>query len=111
MSKNETSSPQSMDHYLSNIAHLVEQADEAEAFLEVDWQSPVLRLITSAQKEWYINRHDQSEQIWLASPVSGAHHFSCQKNGWLNREGVSFAHLLAKEIEMLTTLQIDFEEA
>lgn len=50
-------------------------------------------------RKFVINRHAPTLQIWLASPLSGAWHFSCQNAKWLATKdpAVELFTLLRKE--------------
>ena len=55
--------------------------------LDVDYEDENLVIQTFDEKSTFIiNIHEPSSQIWLSSPISGAHHFEKDKNSinWMS---------------------------
>jgi frataxin len=49
-----------------------------------------------------LNYHGVTDQIWLSSPISGAHHFTYSQELWIStRSGETLHHILEKEILLL----------
>ncbi len=64
----------------------------------------VLRLVTDDNKQLIINRHLASEELWMASPVSGGTHyaFNAECADWLNtKTGASFEQQLRADLNTL----------
>ena len=86
--------------------------DQAESFLEslmeilmdcveleVDETSEGLSILTNAG-QYLLNYHNVTAQLWLSSPVSGAHHFHYQGAAWLcTRTNESLTVLLQQELK------------
>jgi len=71
---NETNFHQIADSFLAKIAAALEEADSRGA-LELDYLGGILNIEIPPGKQYVINKHTPTRQIWLASPVSGAGHF------------------------------------
>ena len=68
---------------------LEELQDHIESLLEsaeVDLLDETLTVILESGGQYIINKHNPTQQIWVASPVSGAHHFryDTQDQQWIN---------------------------
>jgi frataxin-like iron-binding protein CyaY len=71
---------------LDNLADLLEKKD-----FDIEWDGEILNISKDPKNVWVIYFHNYTNQIWLASPVSGARHFcyqgsigwECTKNGEL----------------------------
>ncbi len=76
------------------IETLLEDAD-------VDLLDEALTVILTSGQQYIINKHAPTQQIWVASPVSGAHHFRYdeQVDVWCNvRTGQVLDDLLNDEL-------------
>jgi frataxin len=51
--------------------------------LECELESGVLSLIMPDDKEYVINKHAPSKQIWVSSPYSGAGYFEYNGQNWV----------------------------
>jgi frataxin len=50
-------------------------------------------------RQFVLNKHAPNRQLWLSSPVSGAHHFVPADGGWRSTRGPeTLAGLLAAEL-------------
>ena len=86
--------------------------DELFSFVEkefenfdVDYEDENLVIQTLDEKRTFIlSLHEPSSQIWLSSPITGAHHFEKDKNShnWINtRDKNIFLHkLLQSELKI-----------
>ncbi len=69
--------------------------------LEVDETSEGLSILANSG-QYLLNYHSVTDQLWLSSPVSGAHHFHCKGNDWLcTRTNKSLTVLLQQELNSL----------
>lgn len=73
---------------------------DAEYSLEIDFLDDVLT-IDSLEGRFVVNYNVPLKQIWLSSPISGPHHFSCINNEWLNKDHEELHLLLNKETLMI----------
>ncbi len=70
-----TAMKQTMDDLFSRCDDVLgEKAD-------LSYDGSVLSLVFDAGGTAVINLHQASGQIWVSSPVSGAHHFSLREDG------------------------------
>ncbi len=90
--------------------HLADQKleflqDHIESFLEtaeVDLLNETLTVILGSGQQYIINKHNPTQQIWVASPISGAHHFRYDEDNqtWCNvRKGPDLDALLDQELK------------
>jgi iron donor protein CyaY len=96
MDKNEF--VQLADETIENIANEIEEADSLYQ-LEIDFIDGVVNIELQDGKEYVINRHDASSQIWLSSPFSGAHHFSYEDEQWISSDESTLYRLLKEEFK------------
>lgn len=80
-------------------------ADRLETALadvaEVDYEAGILQIEIDGAGTWVVNRHAPTAQIWMSSPVSGAHHFAHDPAGgpWADtRGGADLETLLRDEL-------------
>ncbi len=80
------------DYLEENFPHLDLEDDEESIVVEV-----------SQNRQFLINFHPISKQIWLSSPVSGAHHFAPNDTGhWIDtRNGNELLSFLDHELKSL----------
>ena len=86
---------QKLEALQDHIESLLEDAD-------VDLLDETLTVILTSGQQYVINKHAPTQQIWVASPVSGAHHFryDAQLDVWCNiRTGQALDDLLNDELE------------
>jgi CyaY protein len=83
---------------IQRIYDKIEEID-SDYKLEVDLLDGILTIETDGGKQFIINKHNASMQIWLSSPVSGAHHFSYNNVKWVSSGGNELNELFFKEIE------------
>lgn len=69
--------------------------------LEVD-ELPEGLSILSDSGQYLLNYHSVTDQLWLSSPVTGAHHFHYQESGWIcTRTKQALTAVLQKELSSL----------
>ncbi len=93
------------------LDRFMETIDEALGDrLEVDLEGGILTIRLDDGGQYVINKHAPNRQIWLSSPVSGAHHFDYDAGTgrWLStRGGGALADLLAAELTAATGSGVD----
>jgi frataxin len=78
---------------------LFEQLEKAGFDGECDGHSLAFDLPDG--RPYLLNYHGVTQQIWLASPVSGAHHFRLQEGRWISTRGTDeLVALLESELEV-----------
>ncbi len=96
-----------VDEKLENLAELIEQTDTNYTLEDVEYQDGVLTLTLEDDRQYVINRHTPSRQIWLSSPVSGAGHFSHQQDDcWIDSKGRDLYKLLKEELQQVAQLNL-----
>ena len=85
--------------------------EELADFFETSWPEADVDLLdetltVSLQNNlhYLINKHEVTQQLWLASPFTGAHHFYL-KNGqwWCTRTNLNLEELLRQERDTYAT--------
>jgi frataxin len=66
--------------------------------ISVDIHEGVMTIDVDGKGEFVVSKHGPSNQMWLASPVSGADKFSHTEEGWVNAHAVSLMAVLEEEI-------------
>ncbi|KAH9875404.1 hypothetical protein J1614_004896 [Plenodomus biglobosus] len=73
------------DHYLNELVQRLEEAQEKDPGIEVDYSAGVLE-VTAQENTFVLNKQPPNKQIWLSSPISGPKRFD-----WvLSQEGMDF---------------------
>jgi frataxin len=84
------------DRTLEAFARTIEDALEDA---EVELVGGILTIALDDGRQYVINRHGANRQIWLSSPVSGAHHYDSAAGRWRDtRDGSDLAVRLAEEL-------------
>lgn len=85
--------------------HLFKQLDEYDFdvdFLDGNIHIYIQEKEQNKEQEYIINKHSFSKQIWLSSPVSGAHHFSYFESNktWISSSGEELLKVLSKDLNV-----------
>lgn len=106
----ETSFQGLADQTLQHIAESLENAD-SNGEIEIDFLQGILHIELPAGEQYIINKHSPTRQIWLSSPVSGAHHFSWDdaSQSWIS-SGKAQLHVVLQE-ELAGKLSIPIQLA
>ncbi len=96
------------DQYLESLFEQVEEQDEDGA-LDIDLEGGVMTIETDDGKQFVINKHAASMEIWLSSPLSGGHHFTPADGGkdWKLADGRRLSIVLSEELSMMTGLTFE----
>jgi len=82
---------------LKTLDTLFEQLEKAGFHCECDGYSLAIDLPDG--RHYLLNYHGVTHQIWLASPLTGAHHFRLQDGRWVStRETGGLTTLLETEL-------------
>ena len=95
------------DSTLTRLAEALEAAD-GDA-LDVEYQGGILTIDLADGRQYVLNKHGPSRQLWLASPFSGASHYQFAAGArWVGTRGHGdLAHLLARELSPLLGAELD----
>jgi iron donor protein CyaY len=98
------------DLTLNRLADALEVADE-DGLLDVELTGGILTIEFPSGKQFVINKHGPSQQIWLSSPFSGGLHFDYDEasQGWALKDGRRLDTLLKAEVEILLSEEITEE--
>jgi|CXWL01.1.fsa_nt_gi iron donor protein CyaY len=92
---------------LDKLADALDSFDEA-GDLELEYQNGILNITLNSGKQFIINKHAPSQQIWLSSPISGGLHFSYDfaVNKWKLTDGKSINEILSAELKKLANIEV-----
>ena len=88
-----------LNHLQSLSEQLEEQLGEKA---DVDFHEGILTIEFENGDQYLLNLHKPTQQIWLSSPKSGAHHFSWNETGdrWVStRDTTVLKELLKSELQ------------
>lgn len=75
---------------------------EAETDLDVELVGLELIICDSRRQTFLLNFHNPTNQLWLSSPVSGAHHFCLKEGNWVStRTSIPLTEILSADIHQL----------
>lgn len=77
---------QAADPAMNELVDFLEDLEDNHD-ISPEYDSGVLSIIMPDDKEYVINKHTPSRQIWVSSPYSGASYFSLQEGVWRMRRG------------------------
>jgi len=72
--------------------------------VDVDFEDSILMIELEDGRQYVINKHSPSQEIWLSSPVGGASHYryDLNSNVWLStRGGESLLNVLSQELSKI----------
>ncbi len=69
---------------------------------DIDEAGDSLTIAFDNGQTWLINIQSHHEEIWLSSPLTGAHHYRLQDNKWLNtRNDTQLLETLLAELSLV----------
>lgn len=86
------------------ISDDIEKSDK-DYILELEYEEGVLT-ITTSQGSYVVNKNSSIKELWLSSPLSGAHHFKFAEGKWLNKKYDNILELLKQEIFTLSKIEV-----
>ena len=67
-----------------------------------------LELTLPSEQVFLVNFHEPTQQIWLSSPFSGAHHYAFEEGEWRSTRGCeTFLSRLSSELEQQLGQSVD----
>lgn len=98
------------DATLLHLFDRLEDAFERGDFEELDLNNGILTIETMTGKTFIVSKHAPSCQLWLASPISGGHHFSYNESeqSWALPSGETLKALLASELAISASVKVIF---
>ena len=94
------------------LATLNTALEEALDDADVDLRGGILTVELDDGRQYVINKHAPTRQVWLSSPVSGAGHFEhdAATGTWRStRGGAVLTDLLASELTTATGISVTFD--
>lgn len=64
------------------LEEIAEFFESSWRLADVDFVGETLMVTLPQKQQYVIHRHGISRQIWVASPFTGAHHFSIKDGQW-----------------------------
>lgn len=72
---------------------------ELQTDLDVELQGTQLTICDNLQQTFLLNFHSPTDQLWLSSPLTGAHHFIWKNGAWIStRSQISLTEILSSDI-------------
>ncbi|MBY0462004.1 MAG: iron donor protein CyaY [Alphaproteobacteria bacterium] len=82
---------------------------ETHYVLEIDYDGNALQIHLPDGKQYLINFHGITNQLWLSSPFSGAHHFDYKEGSWQStRMDINLNTILKTEFQNQLGYSLDF---
>jgi len=96
------------DATLMHIFDRLEDAFERGDFEELELQEGILTIETASGKTFVLSKHSPSMQLWLASPVSGGHHFGYDETAatWALPDGTLLKSILETELQHSASVKV-----
>lgn len=96
------------DSMLEHLVNAIEEADE-DGVVDAELQGGVLTITLEDGKEFVINKHLPTQQIWVSSPVSGASyfHYDMRLHRWVDDDEHRLTKFLAGELHDVAHIEID----
>tara|TARA_X000000950_G_C13629628_1_gene542928 strand:+ start:44 stop:361 length:318 start_codon:yes stop_codon:yes gene_type:complete len=91
------------NHTLSDLFDLLSEKNND---LEIDFIDKNITIEIDDGKTFIVSIHDPTKQIWLSSPLSGAHHFTLSNSNDLR----SWISTRDNEINLFKILQEEIDE-
>jgi iron donor protein CyaY len=84
---------------LTNLFEILQSPGRYED-LDVDLQDDVLYITLPDKRQYVINKHTPSQQIWLSSPLSGAGYYTYKQEdqNWYDKKNTELNHLIISEL-------------
>lgn len=97
----------------ATLLHLFDQLEDAFEncdFEELELNNGILTIETTSNKTFIVSKHAPSYQLWLASPISGGHHFSFDESRecWMLADGTTLKDILATELKSAAGVKVIF---
>lgn len=91
-----------MDDFDKAVNKMLEQVshfyEEFWPQADVDLLEDSLTVNLQGEIQYLFNKHSITQQIWVSSPFTGAHHFKQRQGIWVNtRSGEPLEHFLQNE--------------
>jgi iron donor protein CyaY len=83
------------------LNHVADQL-ESQTSLDIDLQGLQLTVCGDMHQTFLLNFHGPTHQMWLSSPVTGAHHFHWDGTMWVStRTATPLNEILSADIRQL----------
>lgn len=96
------------DATLMHFYDQLEDAFERGDFEELELEGGILTIQTASGQTFILNKHAPSMQIWLASPLSGGHHFPYDETAttWVLPDGTLLKSILERELMQAANVKV-----
>src|SRR5262245_33343970 len=83
----------------ATLARLAERLEQALEDADVEFREGILSVELADGRQYVLNKPAPHRELWLSSPVSGAHHFAPSGGAWRStRAAETLAGVLAAEL-------------
>ncbi len=89
-----------------HISDSIERSDNNGA-IDVEYEEGILTIETSSG-QYAVNKNSHLQELWISSPISGAHHFQFQESSqeWLDKKNTNLFELLSEELASISEIQV-----
>jgi frataxin len=88
------------------LTSLFDTLDALDSDLEPELEQGSLSMTFENGKQYLINKHAPSRQLWVASPISGGLHFAYSDGSWVLKDGREILALVRGEIFQLSGISL-----
>ena len=85
---------------LTRLHDALEPSYDSGTLEELELEAGLLTIVTQAGQSFIVSAHAPSQQIWLASPISGGLHFRWSGESWILGTGETIEEVLARELQV-----------
>lgn len=90
------------------LADFAERLEEAlDDVADVEFRGGILTISCADGRQFVVNKHAPTREIWLSSPISGAVHFARRGDDWMSTRGPDRLQTrLAQDISAATGIEV-----
>jgi iron donor protein CyaY len=85
------------DNTIFEIIDAIERHDPA-GVIQIEMEGEIISFIVPGNKKYVLNKHNNYQEIWLASPLSGPYHFGYLQNQWIDKNKILLSDVLSNEL-------------
>lgn len=85
---------------LTRLHDALEPSYNSGVLEELELEAGLLTIVTKLGQSFIVSAHAPSQQIWLASPISGGLHFRWSGESWILGTGESLDEVISRELQV-----------
>ncbi|WP_084756166.1 iron donor protein CyaY [Candidatus Paracaedibacter symbiosus] len=99
----------SFDSIAQQTLHHLADHLEAQTDLDIELTGLQLTICDDRRQTFLLNFHGPTNQMWLSSPATGAHHFQWNGTAWVStRTELSLFEILSADMQQLFKETVEF---